>query len=680
MRFESAELAKISINMCLVSSVSTANTLAELCEKIGADWSEIVPALKLDKRIGHYSYLAPGLGIAGGNLERDLATVCNFADEYGTDAGVVRSWIANSRHRRDWALRTLQAELLSKAKDPVIAVLGLAYKQDTHSIKNSPSLALLEHLKDCQVRVYDPVVPATVVSNPRCHRREIRTRGLRRRRRRGDHDAVGAVRETRPGRHREETARQAAARPVCRARWRGLRSGRARVRDAGQEGGARRAGTVMEGQGLKRRVVRLVRHLVLVLLDLKDRVTGRSDKLVPPRSLHFVGGGDFREVGRTYLGHFRGIAGLGKGESVLDIGCGTGRMAVPLIDYLDAGGRYTGFDISAPAIAWCGGNITAVNPRFRFVHADVYNLEYNPKGGTGADAYRFPCEDASVDFAFATSVFTHMHADEIRNYLAELGRVLRPGRPGVADFLHLRGHDRPARSGDGLPPRAGRGADDRPADARARDGLFGRLGEAGLRRRRVWRSASPSCTATGPEGPAGRTSRTWSWRTAPPEPRADAPESRAAGTRARRDPRCERVHLPAPAGLVRFGRHRVPGGRQRGRRPRHRGERAAARGTAAPRRRSRHDFHTHARQGPGPRDADAQPAHGRDRLPRAGERALRALRIPELRRRLRRAPDPAGRGFHAGAHRPVRAVPYRAGDDARVRARRQRHPALRGCA
>ena len=169
MRFESAELAKISINMCLVSSVSTANTLAELCEKIGADWSEIVPALKLDRRIGQYAYLAPGLGIAGGNLERDLATVCNFADEHGTDAGVVRAWIANSRHRRDWALHTLQRELLSKVEDPVIAVLGLAYKQDTHSVKNSPSLALLEHLKPFRVRVYDPVVPASVVSNPRCH-------------------------------------------------------------------------------------------------------------------------------------------------------------------------------------------------------------------------------------------------------------------------------------------------------------------------------------------------------------------------------------------------------------------------------------------------------------------------------------------------------------------------------
>src|SRR5207237_2951892 len=70
MRYESAELAKIAINLFLVSSVSTTNTLAELCEEIGADWSEIAPALRLDKRIGPHAYLTPGLGIAGGNLER----------------------------------------------------------------------------------------------------------------------------------------------------------------------------------------------------------------------------------------------------------------------------------------------------------------------------------------------------------------------------------------------------------------------------------------------------------------------------------------------------------------------------------------------------------------------------------------------------------------------------------
>ena len=169
MRYESAELAKISINMCLVGSVSVANTLAELCEKIGADWAEIVPALKLDKRIGQFSYLFPGLGIAGGNLERDLATVCRFADAHGTDAGVVRAWLDNSRHRRDWALRTLYRTVLSRVDDPVIAVLGLAYKQDTNSTKNSPSLALIAHLAAFKLRVFDPLVPATAANHPRVH-------------------------------------------------------------------------------------------------------------------------------------------------------------------------------------------------------------------------------------------------------------------------------------------------------------------------------------------------------------------------------------------------------------------------------------------------------------------------------------------------------------------------------
>lgn len=167
MRYESAELAKISINMCLVASVSTANTLAELCEKIGADWSEIVPALKLDRRIGPYSYLAPGLGIAGGNLERDLATVCNFADHYGTDACVVRSWIANSRHRKNWTSRILREKLNKNTNDAVVAVWGLAYKENTHSTKNSPSLEAISQLQDMRLRVYDPIVAWNPAWHPR---------------------------------------------------------------------------------------------------------------------------------------------------------------------------------------------------------------------------------------------------------------------------------------------------------------------------------------------------------------------------------------------------------------------------------------------------------------------------------------------------------------------------------
>ncbi len=159
MRYESAELAKISINMFLVSSVATTNTLAEVCEAIGADWNEIAPALRLDKRIGQHAYLSPGLGIAGGNLERDLITVRTLAEQHGTDASIVTAWLANSRYRRDWVLRKLHEHI----GEP-IAVWGLAYKQDTASTKNSPALALLELLKGFRVQTYDPAVKGTATS------------------------------------------------------------------------------------------------------------------------------------------------------------------------------------------------------------------------------------------------------------------------------------------------------------------------------------------------------------------------------------------------------------------------------------------------------------------------------------------------------------------------------------
>lgn len=166
MRFESAELTKISINCCLVASVTVANTLAELCENIGADWSEIAPALKLDRRIGAYSYLSPGLGLAGGNLERDLATVISFSQEYGTDAGLIRAFVANSQYRKDWALRTLHQAVLDVRPQAKIGILGLAYKENTHSVKNSPSIALIRQLAPWPLRVFDPVVPASAAPHP----------------------------------------------------------------------------------------------------------------------------------------------------------------------------------------------------------------------------------------------------------------------------------------------------------------------------------------------------------------------------------------------------------------------------------------------------------------------------------------------------------------------------------
>jgi UDPglucose 6-dehydrogenase len=174
MRLESAEPAKIAINFFLVSTVATTNTLAEICEAIGADWNEIAPALRLDRRIGPHAYLNPGLGIAGGNLERDLVTVQSLAALHDTEAGVVSAWQRNSDHRRGWAIRQIERALPGNEKDPVLAVWGLAYKANTHSTKNSAALELMRALPRYRIRAHDPVAqidPAefpnvTVVASP----------------------------------------------------------------------------------------------------------------------------------------------------------------------------------------------------------------------------------------------------------------------------------------------------------------------------------------------------------------------------------------------------------------------------------------------------------------------------------------------------------------------------------
>src|SRR5262249_43067005 len=124
MCYESAELAKLAINCRLVSSITVAHTLSEPSEGIGSSASEIAPARKLGAGIGPSAYLSPGLGIAGGNLERDLATLQRLAEATGAETGLISAFVGNSRHRRDWALRTLHAEVLVRKPDALIGVLG----------------------------------------------------------------------------------------------------------------------------------------------------------------------------------------------------------------------------------------------------------------------------------------------------------------------------------------------------------------------------------------------------------------------------------------------------------------------------------------------------------------------------------------------------------------------------
>jgi len=166
MSLESAELAKISINMFLVASVSTTNMLAEICEKINANWDEIIPALKLDKRIGNDAYLKPGLGISGGNLERDLATVLELAQKNNTFAKTVNTWIDGSQHRKSWPMQMAKKFILDKRPTSIIALWGLAYKENTHSIKNSAAISTVASLKQVQFKGYDPAVASNLANLP----------------------------------------------------------------------------------------------------------------------------------------------------------------------------------------------------------------------------------------------------------------------------------------------------------------------------------------------------------------------------------------------------------------------------------------------------------------------------------------------------------------------------------
>ncbi|MBX9623175.1 MAG: class I SAM-dependent methyltransferase [Gemmataceae bacterium] len=187
-------------------------------------------------------------------------------------------------------------------------------------------------------------------------------------------------------------------------------------------------------RGLVPRAVRRAGKDIIDRLRLwADWATNTRLPLDPPAELVTGIGGSW-ESGRRYLHLFRELCDLRPDEAVLDVGCGVGRMALPLAGYLTHRGRYDGFDIVRPNVRWCRRAITPRWPNFRFQHADIYNREYNPDGRRTARTFRFPYPDASFDFAFLTSVFTHLLPEDAAHYLAELGRVLKPGGRCLATF------------------------------------------------------------------------------------------------------------------------------------------------------------------------------------------------------------------------------------------------------
>lgn len=190
------------------------------------------------------------------------------------------------------------------------------------------------------------------------------------------------------------------------------------------------------------RLGKLAKSFAFTAIDAVDVVLNRRPDMVPPRRLQVGGYHDFERIGREFMGYFVTLGRLEPDHAVLDIGCGVGRMAVPLTRYLSSDGSYVGFDILRPQIEWCQRNIAATHPNFSFSCIDLHNNHYKPDGAQDPSVFEFPFEDKSFDFVFATSVFTHLRDKECWNYLRQVDRVLRPGGRALLTFFLLNDESR----------------------------------------------------------------------------------------------------------------------------------------------------------------------------------------------------------------------------------------------
>ena len=152
-----AELIKYASNAFLAVKISFINEIADLCEKTGANVSEVAKGLGLDKRIGA-KFLHAGIGYGGSCLPKDVSAILRTAGDSGADLRVIgaASDVNNSRIER--LLEKLESEL-PDISGRRIAVLGLSFKPNTDDLRHAPSLRLIDILleKGVTVAAYDPI-------------------------------------------------------------------------------------------------------------------------------------------------------------------------------------------------------------------------------------------------------------------------------------------------------------------------------------------------------------------------------------------------------------------------------------------------------------------------------------------------------------------------------------------
>ncbi len=155
----SAEAIKYASNAFLATKVSFINAVAHLCELFGADVRDVALGMGYDKRIG-FEFLRPGPGFGGSCFPKDSRALIRMADEVGYEFDVLRGVVEMNQRQFAWVADKIEAAAGGTLSDRTIAVWGLTFKARTDDVRESPSLHVIEHLRErgATVRAFDPMV------------------------------------------------------------------------------------------------------------------------------------------------------------------------------------------------------------------------------------------------------------------------------------------------------------------------------------------------------------------------------------------------------------------------------------------------------------------------------------------------------------------------------------------
>jgi len=153
---ESAELIKYASNAFLAVKITFINEIANLCEKSGADIKAVAKAIGKDGRIGS-KFLHPGPGYGGSCFPKDTRALVKIAGDYEEKLNIVETTIETNEKQKLRAAKKIE-KALGSLSGKTVAILGLAFKQNTDDMRESPSITICEYLarNGAKLRLYDP--------------------------------------------------------------------------------------------------------------------------------------------------------------------------------------------------------------------------------------------------------------------------------------------------------------------------------------------------------------------------------------------------------------------------------------------------------------------------------------------------------------------------------------------